>query len=82
MHLPSFIHIYVSVITTAKYCNHDTVQLPVTQFSGPSTYIYCVVCYFYNSPICKKCWSYVIAYLYTLDDDSERPMDYDNFFTP
>ncbi len=40
-------------------------------------YIYCVVCY--RVIAAPYVWSvdHVFVYLYALDDDSERPMDYD-----
>ncbi len=48
-------------------------------YSGrvPSTYVYCVVCYrVIDSPISRMC-CHVFTHCYTLDDDSERPMDYE-----
>ncbi len=45
---------------------------------GPSTYVYCVVCY----RVIVRSVCHVFAYLYTLDDDSERPMDYETSLLP
>ncbi len=47
-------------------------------YSGcdPSTYVYCVVCYHVIVAPYERSVGHVFAYLYTLDDDSERPMDY------
>ncbi len=41
-------------------------------------YVYCVVCY----RVIVKSVGHVFAYLYTLDDDSERPMDYETSLLP
>ncbi len=39
-------------------------------------YVYCVVCYrVIVAPYVRRV-GHVFSYLYTLDDDSERPMDY------
>ncbi len=43
---------------------------------GRSTYVYCVVCYRVIVAPYVRSVGHVFAYLYTLDDDSERPMDY------
>ncbi len=44
---------------------------------GPSTYVYCVVCYRVIAAPYVRSVGHVFANLYTLDDDSECPMDYD-----
>ncbi len=43
----------------------------------PSTYVYCMVCYRVIAAPYVRSVGHVFAYLYTLDDDSERPMDYE-----
>ncbi len=45
-------------------------------------YVYCVICYrvIVASYIRSVC--HVFAYLYTLDDDSERPVDYETSLLP
>ncbi len=42
---------------------------------GLSTYIYCVVCYHVIVAPYVRSVGHVFAYLYTLDDNLERPMD-------
>ncbi len=49
---------------------------------GPSTYVYCVVCYHVIVAPYERSVGHVFAYLYTLDDDSERPMDYETSLLP
>ncbi len=49
---------------------------------GPSTYVYCVVCYRVLVAPYLRSVGHVFAYLYTLDDDSERPMDYETSLLP
>ncbi len=49
---------------------------------GPSMYIYCVVCYRVIVAPYVRSVGHVFAYLYTLDDDSERPMDYETSLLP
>ncbi len=44
--------------------------------------IYCVVCYCVISAPYVRSVGYVFAYLYTLDDDSERPMDCETYLFP
>ncbi len=44
---------------------------------GPSKYVYCVVCYHVIVAPYVRSVGHVSAYLYTLDDDSEYPMDYE-----
>ncbi len=44
---------------------------------GPSMYIYCVVCYRVIVAPYVKSVGHVFAYLYTLDDNLECPMDYE-----
>ncbi len=44
---------------------------------GPSTYVYCVVCYHVIVAPYVRSVGHVFAYFYTLDDDSECPMDYE-----
>ncbi len=44
---------------------------------GPSTYVYCVVCYHVIVGPYVRSVGHVFAYLYTLDDDSECPTDYE-----
>ncbi len=44
---------------------------------GPSTYVYCVVCYRVIVAPYVRSVGHVFAYIYTLDDDSEHPMDYE-----
>ncbi len=43
---------------------------------GSSMYVYCVVCYRVIVAQYVRSIGHVFAYLYTLDDDSERPMDF------
>ncbi len=45
-------------------------------------YVYCVVCYRVIVAPCVRSVGHVFAYLYTLDDDSERPMDYETSLLP
>ncbi len=45
-------------------------------------YVYCVVCYRVIVAPYVRSVSHVFAYLYTLDDDSERPMDYETSLQP
>ncbi len=40
-------------------------------------YVYCVVCYRVIAAPYVRSVGHVFAYLYTLDDDSECPMDYE-----
>ncbi len=49
---------------------------------GPSTYVYCVVCYRVIAAPYVRSVGCVFAYSYTLDDDSERPMDYETSLLP
>ncbi len=49
---------------------------------GPSTYIYCVVCYCVIVAPYVRSFGHVFAYLYILDDDSECPMDYETSLLP
>ncbi len=49
---------------------------------GSSTYVYCVVCYCVIVTPYVRSVCHVFAYLYTLDDDSERPMDYETSLLP
>ncbi len=44
---------------------------------GPSTYVYCVVCYRVIVAPYIRSVGHVFAYLYILDDNSESPMDYE-----
>ncbi len=44
---------------------------------GPSTYVYCVVCYCVIVALYVRSVGHVFAYLYTLDDNSECPVDYE-----
>ncbi len=45
-------------------------------------YVYCVVCYRVILAPYVGSVGHVFAYLYTLDDDSERPMDYETSLLP
>ncbi len=45
-------------------------------------YVYCVVCYCVTVAPYVRGVGHVFAYLYTLDDDSERPMDYETSLLP
>ncbi len=49
---------------------------------GPSTYVYCVVCYRVIVALYVRSVGHVFAYLDTLDDNSERPMDYETSLLP
>ncbi len=49
---------------------------------GPSTYVYCVVCYHVIVAPYIRSVGHVFAYLYTVDDYSERPMDYETSLLP
>ncbi len=49
---------------------------------GSSTYVYCVVCYHVIVVPYVRSVGHVFAYLYTLDDDSECPMDYETSLLP
>ncbi len=53
-------------------------------YSGgdPSKCVYCVVCYRVIVAPYIRSIGHVFAYLYTLDDDSERPMDYETSLLP
>ncbi len=48
----------------------------------PSTYVYCVVCYRVIVAPYIRSVGHVFTYLYTLDDNSERPMDYETSLFP
>ncbi len=43
-------------------------------------YVYCVVCYLVIAPYVISV-GHVFAYLYTIDDDSERSMDYEILYS-
>ncbi len=45
-------------------------------------YVYCVVCYRVIVAPYVRSVGHVFAYLYTLDDDLERPMDYETSLLP
>ncbi len=45
-------------------------------------YVYCVVCYRVIIAPYVRSVGHVFAYLYTLDDDLERPMDYETSLLP
>ncbi len=45
-------------------------------------YVYCMVCYRVIAAPYVRSVGHVFAYLYTLDDDSERPMDYETSLLP
>ncbi len=45
-------------------------------------YIYCVVCYRVIVTRYVRSVGHVFAYLYTLDDDSECPIDYETSLLP
>ncbi len=45
-------------------------------------YVYCVVCYHVIVAPYVRSVGHVYAYLYTLDDDSECPMDYEISLLP
>ncbi len=45
-------------------------------------YVYCVFCYCVIVAPYLRSVGHVFAYLYTLDDDSERPIDYETFLLP
>ncbi len=45
-------------------------------------YVYCVVCYRVIVAPYVSSVGHVFAYLYTLDDDSECPMDYETSLLP
>ncbi len=49
---------------------------------GPSMYINCVVCYHVIVAHYVRSVGHVFAYFYTLDDDSEHPMDYETCLLP
>ncbi len=49
---------------------------------GPSMYVYCVVCYRVIVAPYVRSVGHIFAYLYNLDDDSERPMDYETSLLP
>ncbi len=49
---------------------------------GPSTYVYCMVCYCVIAAPYVRSVGQVFTYLYTLDDDLERPMDYEISLLP
>ncbi len=49
---------------------------------GPSTYVYCAVYYHVIAAQYVRSVGHVFAYLYILDDDSERPMDYETSLLP
>ncbi len=62
-----------------KYTHTKYVGLAYEIYSGcgPSTYVYCVFCYRLIVAPYVRTVGQVFAYLYTLDDDSECPMDYE-----
>ncbi len=45
-------------------------------------YVYCVVCYCVIAAPYVRSVGHVSAYLYTLDDDSEHPIDYETLVLP
>ncbi len=45
-------------------------------------YVYCVVCYRVIAASYVRRVGHVFAYLYTLDDDLECPMDYETSLLP
>ncbi len=45
-------------------------------------YVYCVVCYRVIVAPYIRSVGHVFAYLYTLDEDSERPMEYETSLLP
>ncbi len=45
-------------------------------------YVYCVVCYRVITAPYVKSVGHVCAYLYIIDDDLERPMDYETSLLP
>ncbi len=49
---------------------------------GPSMYVYCVVCYHVIASPYVKSVGHVSAYLYSLDDNLEFPMDYETSLLP
>ncbi len=49
---------------------------------GPSTYVYCVVCYRVTVAPYVRSVGHIFAYLYTLDDDVECPMDCETSLLP
>ncbi len=49
---------------------------------GPSTYVYCVVCYRVIVAPYVKSVDHIFAYLYTLDDNSECAMNYETSLLP
>ncbi len=49
---------------------------------GPSMYMYCVVCYRVIVASYIRSVGHVFTYLYTLGDDSERPMNYETSLLP
>ncbi len=49
---------------------------------GPSMYVYCVVCYCVIVAPYVKSVSHIFVYLYTLEDNSECPMDYEISLLP
>ncbi len=48
---------------------------------GPSTCIYCVVCHVIVAPYVRSV-CHIFDYLYSLDDDSECPMDHETSLLP
>ncbi len=69
-----------------RYCNPGQIMsglaYEIYSGGGPSTYVYCVVCYHLMVAPYVRSVGHVFAYLYTLDDDSERPMDYETSLLP
>ncbi len=49
---------------------------------GPSTYVYCVVCYRVIVAPYVRSVGHVFANLYNLVDDSECPIDYETYLLP
>ncbi len=68
-------HMWQSVYGSCLVCSGLAYE--ICSGGGPSTYVYCVVCYRVIVVPYVRSVGHVFAYLYTLDDDSEWPMDYE-----
>ncbi len=64
------------------YTNSRSYSLSLSRSDGPSTYVYCVVRFRVIAAQYVQSVGHVFAYLYTLDDESECPMDYETSLLP
>ncbi len=73
----------VSAQTASAFCAHLARSVgELNSGGGPSTYGYCVVCYRVIVAPHVRSVGHVFAYLYTLDYNSKRSMDYETSLLP